>query len=471
MKTTVNAVLINLAPEQEKTINHLQTLFSSAARFAYQRLLQGNKKKDIQKLIQNQYGLNSRYASDAIEQARQLKQSQEKILNLQIENWQTKVKIVEQQIAKNNQPEKDIGLQAKLNKRKRKLAYWQKFKDQNTLPQVIFGGRKQFIKRCKNQISKDEYRASRDNRLLSRGDISKKGNPNTRLVTEGEKVYLIINTDQYETRGKVKRYIQLKVEVYLPWKPSKKTGAINGHNYRQMVLDYLITGQPYQIELIRKNGHHFCRITLEESEASKIITANQGIVGIDTNPNGLALTLISSDGSFKKSWWLGNGELTNSRSKRRRNLIGETVKAAIKIAQNENVAIVIENLKFKDNRDLKPKVSRKIHQFTYTRLLQGIEREAKRQGIEVIKINPAYTSIIGRCKYQKQYGLSTHQAAALVIGRRGYNYPEKLPKAVREILPQEIREKNKHHWSQWHVANITINKLRKAGVKPAFLVA
>jgi len=257
VKTTVNAVLINLAPEQEKTINHLQTLFSSAARFAYQRLLQGNKKKDIQKLIQNQYGLNSRYASDAIEQARQLKQSQEKILNLQIENWQTKVKIVEQQIAKNNQPEKDIGLQAKLNKRKRKLAYWQKFKDQNTLPQVIFGGRKQFIKRCKNQISKDEYRASRDNRLLSRGDISKKGNPNTRLVTEGEKVYLIINTDQYETRGKVKRYIQLKVEVYLPWKPSKKTGAINGHNYRQMVLDYLITGQPYQIELIRKNGHHF----------------------------------------------------------------------------------------------------------------------------------------------------------------------------------------------------------------------
>ncbi|WP_207635316.1 hypothetical protein [Syntrophomonas wolfei] len=43
--------------------------------------------------------------------------------------------------------------------------------------------------------------------------------------------------------------------------------------------------------------------------------------------------------------------------------------------------------------------------------------------------------------------------------------------AVRDILPQEIREKNKHHWSQWHVANITINKLRKAGEKPAFLVA
>ena len=73
MKTTVNAVLININPEQEVILNHLQTLFSSAVRFAYQRLPEGVVKKDIQKLIQEKYGLNSRYASDAIEQARQLK--------------------------------------------------------------------------------------------------------------------------------------------------------------------------------------------------------------------------------------------------------------------------------------------------------------------------------------------------------------------------------------------------------------
>lgn len=207
-------------------------------------------------------------------------------------------------------------------------------------------------------------------------------------------MYLVINTDQYEVRGKAKR-----------------------------------TGQPYQIELIRKNGHYFCRITLEEAEPAKILTSHQKIIGIDTNPDGLALTLITRDGNFKQSWWIGNGELTNSRTKRRRNLIGETVKAAIEIAEAEGAAIVIE--------DLKPKLSRKIHQFVYSRLLQGLEREAIRQGIEVIKVNPAYTSIIGRCKYQKQFGLSLHQSAALVIGRRGYGYREKLPKAVRYILPKD----------------------------------
>jgi len=128
MKTTVNAVLVNLSSEQESLISHLQTLFSSAVRFAYQRLLEGQEKKDIQKIIQEKYGLNSRYASDAIEQARQLKLSQKELLDLQIENWQSKVKRVQKQIEKNKSLKMLPGLHAKLVKREKKLAYWMKFK-------------------------------------------------------------------------------------------------------------------------------------------------------------------------------------------------------------------------------------------------------------------------------------------------------------------------------------------------------
>jgi predicted transposase len=140
MKTTVNAVLINISTEQEDILNHLQTLFSSAVRFAYQRLLEGVVKKDIQKLIQEKYGLNSRYASDTIEQARQLKLSQARLLDMHVENWQTKVKAVKKKIAKTKKPEQIPGLQAKLAKREKKLAYWMKYRDTGTLPKVIFGG-------------------------------------------------------------------------------------------------------------------------------------------------------------------------------------------------------------------------------------------------------------------------------------------------------------------------------------------
>lgn len=43
---------------------------------------------------------------------------------------------------------------------------------------------------------------------------------------------------------------------------------------------------------------------------------------------------------------------------------------------------------------------------------------AFKQGVIVIQVNPAYTSIIGRINFAKRYGLSVHLAAALCIARR-----------------------------------------------------
>lgn len=352
------------------------------------------------------------------------------------------------------------------------------------MPKVIFGGRKNFIDRCQGKISSAEWKALRDNRVVSRGDVNKKGNPNTRLIKEKDKTYLIINTDQYEKRGKAKRYIQIKAEIYLPWKPSKKTGAINGRNYRQMILDCVSAGQAYQVEIIQKNKHYYCHITVEEAEPKAIFNNYNGLEGIDTNPDGLALTLISKDGNFKESCWFGDGELCNASSNRRSHIIGKIARQAVAKAKEHGVAIVIEDLKFKDDRDLRAKIARKIHQFTYSKLLQSIEREAIREAVGIIKVNPAYTSMVGKYKYQRQFGLTVHQAAAMVIARRGYGFKDKLPKAVKGILPNKTKESYQHHWSKWHVANKVILKIaklaklakstkiikeRKAG-KPAFSV-
>ena len=49
-------------------------------------------------------------------------------------------------------------------------------------------------------------------------------------------------------------------------------------------------------------------------------------------------------------------------------------------------------------------------------------------GFKIKKVNPAYTSVIGRFKYANMYGLSVHEAASFVIGRRGLGFEEKIPK-------------------------------------------
>jgi len=65
----------------------------------------------------------------------------------------------------------------------------------------------------------------------------------------------------------------------------------------------------------------------------------------------------------------------------------------------------------------------------YSQFTQMIESKCLRSGVGLIKIDPAYTSVIGVTKYMAVYGLNSGCAAALVIARRGLFRTEKLPTA------------------------------------------
>ena len=53
-----------------------------------------------------------------------------------------------------------------------------------------------------------------------------------------------------------------------------------------------------------------------------------------------------------------------------------------------------------------------------------------RAGVRHVRINPAYTSLSGRVKFARLYGLSAHAAAALSIGRRAMGLSERPPGTV-----------------------------------------
>ncbi len=70
------------------------------------------------------------------------------------------------------------------------------------------------------------------------------------------------------------------------------------------------------------------------------------------------------------------------------------------------------------NRDVSAKFNRVTLQFNYRAWMTLVERQAAREGVALRKVKPAYISLIGRFKYQTQYGISVHHGAPLVIGRR-----------------------------------------------------
>ena len=57
--------------------------------------------------------------------------------------------------------------------------------------------------------------------------------------------------------------------------------------------------------------------------------------------------------------------------------------------------------------------------FAYRKMESCIENQSYRRSFGIIKINPAYTSQIGKILYMRKLGISIHEAASYVIGLKG----------------------------------------------------
>jgi predicted transposase len=264
VKTTIKAVLINPNKEQQEIIDNLMLVFCTSIRFSFRRLLEGKEIKQLEKDTARRYSLNIRQAKDAVENARQIIESQRKLLKINYDNYTNKVKQIENVLKDVNSKiseKKKNALIRKLDKRKRKQEYFKKFIDNNTIPPVIFGTKKIFQKKCSGSISNEEWKSCRNNRIYSRGDKTKKGNPNLRVVIINGMSFIEISTLE---KTKTNRAVKIQVPIYLPQKLSKKTGKINGRNYRKMFLEYLKTGEAYYVEIIKRKDRYYAHITFEE---------------------------------------------------------------------------------------------------------------------------------------------------------------------------------------------------------------
>jgi len=488
MKLTSRCLLFNISDEHFQIVTNMMEHFCPAKHFAYKRIEENIsndefKIHNLDTIVSEKYNLNSRQAKDSIEQARQTIISQVKLLDLRIAEYEGKVESLLKVFKKGVTPKQRNGLISKLDKRLRKLCGYLNHKKNGTLPSVIFGSKENFYKRCKNQITKEEYQQRRNNQFVAHGDKSKKGNPNLRIIIKDELSFLEITTlestssqprlkpDGTMTKSKA-TYKKILTPLYIPQKLSKKTGKINGFNYKAALLTQVLKEAPYQVELLLKDGKIYAHVTFDIDEAEITCTGHNNTIGVDTNPDGLALTMIDNKGNYKWHYYLKNTEFLTAKGNRRINLCGEMIKILILIAKSYGCAVSIEDLKFINDRDVHSKIARKTAQFCYRILLNMIESACLKNGIELIKVKPQYTSKIGLYKYCQQFGLDVHNGVAMVIARRSYGFKEKIPrlytklyKSIPVIKKGELTYENisySNEWSNWaNVSKIMEMVLRK----------
>ena len=71
--------------------------------------------------------------------------------------------------------------------------------------------------------------------------------------------------------------------------------------------------------------------------------------------------------------------------------------------------------------------------FAYQRIASSIENQSLRREIAFCKIDPAYTSQMGKFLFMRRYGMSIHQAAAYTIGLVGMGLYDKLAPDLRML--------------------------------------
>jgi len=411
----IQAKLIFLNQEDKQIVLDLMRRWSSCMRFAYKRLLEGYDRNTLKRDLQGTFDLNSRYVDDAIMKARSTLESA-----------------------------RELGKSPK---------------------KVIFGGRDLFGKLQKRHINGKEYQKlkikwqeKRKGNLYSRGDKSKKGNLNTRIEVEKNGTFLRINVGE-------RKYVYAKIEA--GYKKNKRR--------EELLQEIAESNIPYSVELKLKNGSIYAYFAIEKEYPEIKITKDKGVIGVDVNayPDNISWVEVDEKGNLISYGNIPMPELASGSKDKKEYFRWHYAHEIVKIAKEKGKAIVIEGLEIKEKGkrgDFSGRKSRRIrHSFSYKSLLSKIKTLAKREGIEVIEVNPSYTSIIGMLKYAPQYMITKDIAAAFVIARRGLGLQEKIPDNYMKFLNaltveelEELKEYVKKTVRNKHLREKHIKEIKKA---------
>lgn len=201
-----------------------------------------------------------------------------------------------------------------------------------------------------------------------------------------------------------------------------------------------------------KNFRWFMAVSFDLPSVSVVARpVRYGAIGIDLNPDSIGWAYTDNDGNLTH-----HGQIplyfSGKRTGQVKAIIGDAVCELTTLATTFSCPIVCESLDFsrkkQDLRERGRKYARMLSNFSYSRFFESLSGRCGNLGIELIQVNPAYSTVIGLVKYSKMYGLSSAESAALVVSRRGMRLSERLPPAITALLQVNCSRHVWHRWSQ-----------------------
>jgi IS605 OrfB family transposase len=442
-------------------------LFGKIERDLYKDLEKGKNLNDLKKSYQIKYAINARKFNSIhiilkgkIASRKECYKSQLKQTELRIKGLQKTIESEKKKLSKTplscgyNQKSISSKLRFTLHQKQRKLAT---LKDRlvtlkKKKPSIVFGGKKlwyaQFNLKENGYSSHDEWlkdwAQSRNSQFTLVGSKDEtNGNQNCQLLPNGT---LKIRVPSCYESIFGKYYVIENVKF----------------SYGQRDVEYALSHQQaLTFRFVRKSDkwYVFCSFNLPETPT--ISHGKNGMLGIDLNPNIIGWSYCDNEGNLKAKGQI-KINVRDKSTNQTKAIIGDAVKKLVKLADKYDCPIRVENLDFERKKATMKeegiRYSRMLSNFAYGCFLEMLNSCALKHGIDIIKVNPAFSSLIGLTKFMRLYGLSSDRLAALVLARRALRKKEGIPTNYARLVQVDF---SRHVWSFWNALNKKLKGVKR----------
>ena len=217
----------------------------------------------------------------------------------------------------------------------------------------------------------------------------------------------------------------------------------------EIIEKALFLEQAITYRFVRKEKGWYVMASTERPSVERATDLARGAIGVDAGPGLIAAVETDARGNpvRRKTYPFFPYKKTKAQVKA---MLEEIAIRIGEWAEKTGKPVVIEDLDFERKKaqlkELGKGYARMLSGFAYERTALAIRSRCARLGVEVIRVNAAFSSVIGIVKFASMYGLSGDEAAALALARRGLRLKESLPAGTAFDRPED---RPKHVWSHW----------------------
>lgn len=320
-----------------------------------------------------------------------------------------------------------------------------KSEEKGKIIKTVFGGKKNYNLLANNKITKKEFIQKRLSAIVSYGETVQYGNRKFSINAENNEIIFKYNAKNHfiinlPDLRKNKQYVLKALDFIMKEKLSAVSFELTTNQIKISVEEFILNQVIKQIKQEEK------QIISQKYKGCKHI-----LCSIDQNPEGIGVAIqnfksnkiiyktVINQSEFTKKLGVN---ISDKRQKYQNNKqkfeLIESSKWLINLCKHYHVGkFIIEDLEFKPEKTKKQNKTKRRNQIKGNRegnrlcknkwnrrlITQYIKKFCLLNNIEVVEINPVYSSFIGNLLYNEYDSI----AAAIEIGRRGfYKYQKGL---------------------------------------------